>query len=171
MASSDKKKRQGFVYLERQIRDNWVWNKKPFSQGQAWIDMIMMAGYEDKTISFDGGPMQIRCGEFVTSMRKLAERWGWSTKKVSRFLNDLERDQMVSQNRTSRRTTVFIVNYSTFQRLGNTRGNSKETLRKHRGNTEENNEGNIKETKEKKEYKEKDKRISLWDEPGGEEVI
>lgn len=169
MASSDNKKRQGYIYLERQIRDNWVWNKKPFSQGQAWIDMIMMAGYEDKTIEFDGRPMRIRRGEFITSMRKLSERWGWSTKKVSRFLNDLERDHMIDQKRNSKRTTVFIVNYSVYQQQGNTKGNSKETLRKRKGNTEENNEVREKETKVNKENSAE--RIDLWGDVKEEDII
>lgn len=169
MASSDNKKRQGYIYLERQIRDNWVWNKKPFSQGQAWIDMIMMAGYEDKTIEFDGRPMRIRRGEFITSMRKLSERWGWSTKKVSRFLNDLERDHMIDQKRNSKRTAVFIVNYSVYQQQGNTKGNSKETLRKRKRNTEENNEVREKETKENKE--DSAERIDLWGDVREEDII
>ena len=169
MARSDNKKRQGYIYLERQIRDNWVWSKKPFSQGQAWIDMIMMAGYEDKTIEFDGRPMRIRRGEFITSMRKLSERWGWSTKKVSRFLNDLERDHMVSQKRDSKRTAVFIVNYSVYQQQGNTKRNTKETLRKHKGNTEENNEVREKETKENKE--DSAERIDLWGDVREEDII
>lgn len=169
MASSDNKKRQGYIYLERQIRDNWVWNKKPFSQGQAWIDMIMMAGYEDKTIEFDGRPMRIRRGEFITSMRKLSERWGWSTKKVSRFLNDLERDHMIDQKRNSKRTAVFIVNYSVYQQQGNTKGNSKETLRKRKRNTEENNEVREKETKENKE--DSAERIDLWGDVKEEDII
>lgn len=165
MASSDKQNK-GFIILNRQICENWVWQRKPFSQGQAWIDLLMMAGYEDKTINFDGRPLPLKRGEFVTSMRKLAVRWGWSTKKVGRFLDDLERDQMVSQKRNTKRTTIFIVNYSVYQGSGNTKRNSKETLRKRRGNTEENNETNI--NKGETREKENTEHFIPWDELEGE---
>jgi hypothetical protein len=72
--STDKKK-NGFVLLDRQIRDHWTWADKPFGRGQAWIDLIMSAGYEAKTIMFDGKPLKLRRGEFVTSIRKLATSW------------------------------------------------------------------------------------------------
>lgn len=111
MASTDK----GYVKIYRNVTDNWLWSDKPFAQGQAWIDLIMMASHCDRTIPFDGAPFDIAEGEIITSIVKLADRWGWSRSKTSRFLNSLERAGMIRQNRTPKRTTVFLVNYSNFQ--------------------------------------------------------
>lgn len=168
MASSDKHKSKGFIIVDRQIRDHWLWTDTPYSRGQAWIDLLMMAGYEDKTIIFDGKPLKLRRGEFVTSIRKLASAWKWSQGKVSRFLNALESEQMITQKRSSKRITVFIVNYGVYQGSRSTKRRTDSALTEHRRSTDGDNETIIKETINKE--KESAQRISLWDEPGGEEV-
>jgi hypothetical protein len=45
---------KGYVSIHREIFDHWVWKEKPFSRGQAWIDLIMMANHCDAKIMFDG---------------------------------------------------------------------------------------------------------------------
>ena len=83
-------KEKGWISLSRSIVDNWVWdNGEQFSRGQAWIDLLLSANHEDRKIMFDGKPLLVKRGSFVTSQHKLADKWHWSRHKVSLFLKAL----------------------------------------------------------------------------------
>lgn len=166
--STDKKK-NGFVLLDRQIRDHWTWTDKPFGRGQAWIDLIMSAGYEAKTIMFDGKPLKLRRGEFVTSIRKLATSWGWSQGKVSRFLNALESEDMITQKRSTKRIIVFIVNYGIYQGSRSSKRSTDGALTEHRRSTDGDNETNTKNINKGKEVCAP--RIDLWGDVKEEDLI
>lgn len=106
---------QGYIYLERKIRDHWLWDDKPFAMAQAWIDLIFSANHEDKNIIWNGSKLTIRRGQFITSVSKLADRWGWNRKKVRRFLKALEMDNSLEVKVTTHGTTVTLVKYSDYQ--------------------------------------------------------
>lgn len=132
--------------MDRKVQEHWLWNKnKPFDYRSAWVDLLLSVNHEDKKIPFDGTVIMVKRGSTVTSIRKLSERWGWSMKKVSNFLNLLESDEMLEQKRNTRCTTLTIVKYDDYQSLGST----KESLKKHSRNTKEslgktnNNDNNV----------------------------
>ena len=109
----------GYIKLHRQLQDCWVWmdekDPEPFSRGQAWVDLLMLANHADKKTRVDNRIVTIQRGQKLTSIRKLAERWKWSRKKVSNFLDLLESDDMISQERATKYTLITIVNYTVYQ--------------------------------------------------------
>lgn len=152
----------GWVKISRGVLDNWTWNDKPYAMGQAWVDLILLANWKDRKRVYKGEVIIQKRGEIITTKRALAERWGWSTKKVTRFLNLLEADQMLVQKGNKKGTSLTIENYGVYQDQGTTketkkkhRGNTEETPRKHRGNT----------TEESKEIKESSKKGRREEEP------
>lgn len=106
---------RGWIRLDRRILDNWLWKDKPFSRGQAWIDLLLLVNHEPKKVAFDGGVIEVQKGQKITSIRKLADRWGWSVGKVGRFLNALENDKMLTKKRNGNGTVLTIVNYGVYQ--------------------------------------------------------
>ena len=106
---------QGWIKLHRKIMDNKMWQEKPFSRGQAWIDLLLMANHDDNTFLFDGRFIDLEKGGFITSEHKLMERWGWSKSKVRLFLNELQKQQMIVKNADQKKTTITIYNYSVYQ--------------------------------------------------------
>ena len=106
---------QGWIKLHRQIQDSFLWQDKPFNRKDAWIDLLLLANHEDKTILFNGQVMVIKRGQFLTSIRKLADRWGWSRDRTLKFFKLLESEQMVDRDSDSNRTLLTIVNYDNFQ--------------------------------------------------------
>ena len=107
---------QGWIKLHRKIREcSVIWDDKPFSRGQAWIDLLMMANHEAKDIFFDGGVYRVERGQQLTSIRKLSEIWGWSRTKTTKFLNDLKKAEMVSLKSDAKKTVITIVNYDNYQ--------------------------------------------------------
>lgn len=106
----------GWVSIHRKIEDSFLWADKPFARGQAWIDLIMLVNHKDNEIFYDGKPVLVKRGEHITSETKLANRWGWSRKKVDTFLRMLESKKMINLEISTRKgTKINIVNYSLYQ--------------------------------------------------------
>lgn len=140
----------GWVKIDRQIFDHWLWQKKPFSIGQAWVDLILLASHKDGVHYYRGTLQERKRGEVCASLKWLGERWGWSPNKVGRFLDVLEKDKMITQERDGNGTTVTIENYSLFQDGQNANGTPTERRRNGDGTPTE----TIKKVKEGKEGKE-----------------
>lgn len=136
---------QGWVSVHRQIQEHWLWAEKPFSKGQAWIDMLMLANHEDKEILFGRKVTTVKTGSFITSEVKLSERWGWSRQKVRDFLFLLANEKMITKISDNKKTTIFIDNYAVYQPSGNSTLDSKKTSKKQQKNTNnnDNNENNV----------------------------
>ena len=105
----------GWISLHRKIEECWLWLDEPFSKGQAWVDLLLMANHHDKQISFNGKIITVSAGSRITSILYLSERWQWSRHKVSNFLNLLEKDKMITQKRDNKKTLITIVNYEFYQ--------------------------------------------------------
>lgn len=106
---------KGWISLYRSIQDHWLWQEKPFSKGQAWMDLLLSANHQDKRIVFDSNLIEVKRGQFITSIRKLCDRWGWSNSKVKKFLDTLQSDEMIHYKSDTKKTTINIVNYSIYQ--------------------------------------------------------
>ena len=119
---------KGWISVHRQIWNSWVWDEKPFSKGQAWIDLLLMANHEDRKVLIGNQLITVKRGSFVTSIRKLCDRWGWSNTKVRTFLSLLEQDGMIIVKSDAKKTTLTIVNYSDYQDLNISKNDAKTTV-------------------------------------------
>ena len=140
-----------FIKLDRAILNHWLWKEKPFSKGQAWIDLLLIANYADEK-KLDGDTVMIyKRGSIPRSVASLANRWGWNRKTVKNFLLALQMDGMVTVDGTTHGTTVTIENYGKFQDVRTTKrtttGQPTGQPRDNRGTQYKNN----KESKERKE--------------------
>ena len=106
---------RGWISLHRRIQDHWLWDDKPFSKGQAWIDLLMMANYKENKFLLGNELIEVEEGSFITSEVKLSTRWGWSRTKVRGFLKLLEDDYMIVKKTDNKKTTLTIVNYTDYQ--------------------------------------------------------
>lgn len=105
----------GWIKLHRKLQDCWIWQEKPFDKGRAWVDLLLSAMHHDKKILINNEIVIISRGSFMTSIVKLSERWGWSRNKVVRYLNLLEKEQMLDTERTPNGTLINIVKYEDYQ--------------------------------------------------------
>ena len=124
--------KEGWIKLQRTIEDNWVYNQKPFDKCHAWIDLLLLAEHKTHKKMWRGSMTDFKRGDVCMSIERLAERWGWSRKKVRHFLEQLEGDEMVHLNAHQTRTTITLVNYGFYQGYNGTQG----TLKERSGNTE-----------------------------------
>lgn len=106
----------GWIKIYRQITDNPLWSDKPFADGQAWIDLLLAVTYDRGSIKVKNGQrIELRRGECGYSNQMLANRWGWSRGKVTRFLLYLENEKMIQQKKVSNFNIIKVLNFENFQ--------------------------------------------------------
>ena len=106
---------QGWVSIHRSLQSHWLWEDKPFSKGQAWIDILLLANHQDNKFLLGNELVEVEQGSFITSEVKLMDRWGWSKTKVRNFLKILEEDNMLIKKSDTKKTTLTVVNYKVYQ--------------------------------------------------------
>ena len=120
----------GFIKMDRQLTVHWLWEDKPFSRGQAWIDLLFLATHKNEKFTSGNTLIDGKRGNVYRSKTWLAERWGWSRKKVTNFLSMLEKDNMVVVKSIRmgavNGTVITIVNYGKFQDVRTSKGAVKE---------------------------------------------
>lgn len=116
---------EGWIKLNRSLQDHWLWKDEPYDKARAWIDLIMLANWEDKKTAYKGGIITCKRGDVNLSLSFLAKRWNWDRKTVRRFLDLLQADGMVTTNVTKHRTTITLVNYGLYQDIGTTESTTK----------------------------------------------
>jgi len=157
--AKDTNSSKGYIKLHREIQNNPMWEDGPFSKGQAWVDLLLMANYKDNEFLLGNEIMNIERGQFFTSELKLSERWKWGRKKTRLFLKLLKTAKMATTEGTTKGTTVTIVNYSFYQDEGTTEDTAEGTSKEQRRNN-----GGTQTIKSNKEKKEKEDIYSGIDE-------
>lgn len=105
----------GWIKIHRDILYHEIWSDKPFSKGQAWIDLLLWANHSDNKCMIGNKAEEIKRGSFITSELKLMDRCGWGRKKVQLFLKFLESESMIVRSANNKRTVITIVNYDVYQ--------------------------------------------------------
>ena len=149
----------GWIKLYRSLMYNDLWQYKPFSRGQAWVDLLLLAAHKDEEFYFNNKIFRLNKGEILTSKRKLSNRWGWSITKITRFLFELESVGMLSQKSDTKKTIIKITKYDNYQAFDGIQVTEKRTQKitskEHKSNTERtpketyNNNNNNKNNKNK----------------------
>lgn len=132
---------EGWISLHRQIQDHWLWtSSEPFDQRSAWIDLLLLANHKDRQRPYKGEIKTYHAGEVNVSLAFLAKRWRWSRKRVRRFINLLEKAEMVSARVSTNDTVLTLINWGKFQGQGTTRVS---TIGSSEGTSEGSSEGTI----------------------------
>jgi len=128
---------QGWVSIHRQLNDNWLWKDKPFSKGQAWIDILLRVNHKSAKVPVGNQIIEVEPGQTIWSVKDMSEKWGWSRKKVDNFLNILQTELQITKKSTTKYTLLTVEKwelYQTEEQQKNITGTSKE----HQKNTNNN---------------------------------
>ena len=121
-------KMSGWIILHRKIQNNYLWKSSSrFDERSAWVDLLLMASHEGRTVRINGEVLEVEPGQRITSLGKLSERWRWNRKTVKKYLLELQEQDMIHVVFTKRWTSIFIVNYSKYQLRGSTDWTSERT--------------------------------------------
>lgn len=150
MASDD------YIKLYRSILTNKIWLKKePFTWGQAWIDLLLLAWWHPETgcLWVRGIQVPIRRGQVGWSERSLAERWHWSRNKVRHFIEYLKTEQQIEPQKNNITLVISITNYDKLQKKDHKKSHKRATKEPQMDPNKEGKEG--KEGKEERDSKNK----------------
>lgn len=127
----------GWVRLHRSLMENDLWKSEPFTRGQAWVDLILLANHKPVTLIKRGITVVIGRGEVGWSEEALAKRWLWSRGKLRRYLKQLETVQQIVHQKNHTLSRIIIINYSKYQENGTTDGTTDSTNNKNDKNDKE----------------------------------
>lgn len=130
----------GKFVIDRAIFDNPLWQDKPFTKGQAWVDLVGHAEYEDTTVLKGYELFDVKRGEVLTTLNELATRWGWNTSKVNKFLSFLESENQIERKTKNKGTLISIEKYSIYQFENSKMKNERKTKEKPIKNKEKTDE-------------------------------
>lgn len=106
---------EGWIKLHRQIIEHPDYFSEPFTRVMAWIDLLMLANHKGMNMYVRGNKVEIKRGDTAIAQETLATRWKWSRTKVKRYLNELEKDRQIVQQKSNVISTISVVNYDAYQ--------------------------------------------------------
>ncbi len=150
-------KLSNYIPISRDLFNHQLWlEDRVYSKFEAWLDLIQMARFEDTKKYIGNNVIEIKRGQIHATYRFLANRCGWSTKKVGGYFELLITEKMVKKETEEKtgQTLITICNYDKYNAKINSEETDEETARKQQGNEKETRrkrEGNEKETKSNKD--------------------
>jgi hypothetical protein len=107
---------EGYIKLHRKILNNKYWlEPRRKSKFEAWIYLLLRAGYKNKEFVFGDADINLKAGEFITSQLKLAEAWKWDRETVGRHLARLQSDGQITYKTSNKFTIISICNWDSYQ--------------------------------------------------------
>ncbi len=106
----------GTVVVDRQTADDDLWLCEPFSRGQAWLDLTLLANDEPRTLMVRGVAVRLEKGQVGRSVVNLADRWQWSREKTRAFLEDLRDRRKITYKMNNVATVITVLDYGVFNR-------------------------------------------------------
>lgn len=110
---------EGWIRVSRRLLDHPLWTSKPFTPGQAWVDLLLQANYRDGAVWRGSREVIVLRGQVFTSQLALAKRWRWDRKTVRRLLDGLKSSRMVdietAKGKDIGYTRLTVRNYERFQ--------------------------------------------------------
>lgn len=116
----------GWIKIHRDLDKHWL--SKDMEKLGRWIDLLILANYEDKKTLIGEEFIIVKRGEFVTSYSFLANRWNCSKSTVSKFIELLESDGMISKKVERKATILTICNYDSYQQEEKSKSNDNRTI-------------------------------------------
>lgn len=106
----------GWIKIYRTLAEDPFWLGEPFTRAQAWIDLLLLANFEERSGYYGDQFQQFKKGYVYISQQALAARWKWSRKRVSTYLSNLAKMGMVSVTTLNGKgTAINILKWKEFQ--------------------------------------------------------
>ncbi|MCM1297267.1 MAG: hypothetical protein NC311_17135 [Muribaculaceae bacterium] len=103
----------GYICLYRAIEDHWLWLDP--KRLRAWLYLLFAAKWEPCTVTFGKDTIELKRGQIATTTRRLMGRFDYYSKATLDFLKVLEKEGMITCEKSSKLTIITIVNYDKYQ--------------------------------------------------------
>jgi len=106
----------GWIRLDRAIQDNFLWQEPEALK--LWLYLLMAASLTDKATAFNGQMLNIKRGQLVFGLNAASARLNISIRRLRKYLNWFEADDMIDKQVTNKFSIISITNYAQYQDSG-----------------------------------------------------
>jgi hypothetical protein len=106
----------GWIRLDRGIQGNFLWEEPEALK--LWIYLLMAASLTDKATAFNGKMLTIKRGQLVFGLNAASARLNISVRRLRKYLNWFESDDMIDKQVTNKFSIISITNYAQYQDVG-----------------------------------------------------
>ena len=107
----------GFIKLPRSITEMDGYFGEPFSRVQCWIDLLLLAQWQDNRTFFKRGKkVVLKRGQIAISLKDLADRWSLAINTVRSRLADFVSEGKIDIQKSNLISIISIVNYDADQK-------------------------------------------------------
>lgn len=103
----------GWIKLHRDIQSHWIFQDA--ERFKWWIDLILLASYEDNKVLVQGRLVEVKRGQQIASLSFFSERWRKAKGTILKFFELLEADRMIERCCDRKVTILTICNYDSYQ--------------------------------------------------------
>jgi hypothetical protein len=138
----------GWIQLHRKLLDNPIYRKPAWLS--VWVTLLLLASHKEKEdFIWNGKPIKLKKGEFITGRNKLSELTGVPATTIEDILKYLETQQQIRQQKTTKFRLISILKWNNYQKSVIKSDNRATTERQqsdtiNKGNKENNDNNNPK---------------------------
>lgn len=103
----------GWIKLHRGIFDHWIASDSDYLC--VWLRMLTEANFEDKKHLFNGALLEIKRGQVIFGLEAWSTKTGVTIAKLRKLIDMLEKDKMISRQKTNKYSLISITNYAFYQ--------------------------------------------------------
>jgi hypothetical protein len=104
----------GWIKIDRGITNHWIWQDP--ERFKWWIDLLLMAAWEDKEVIHDSHKFILQRGQIIASVAYLATRWKKNHQTIRKYLDLLQNEEMLTRKTLYRQTPIItICSYDKYQ--------------------------------------------------------
>lgn len=138
----------GTVNVSRGLWDDTAFADGPFSEREAWIWMICEASWKARVKRVGDYVVNLDRGQLAHSTRFLAETWGWTHSKARRYLDRLEKMNLITRESDTGVSVITICKYDKYQNPTQASGTHSAQVRHTSGTNEKKDAIRVKEGEE-----------------------
>lgn len=101
--------------MERGWLDSEMFADAAYDERSAWAWMIGEARFSDGLTCIKGTPQATKRGQFYSSIRFMADKFGWSKDRVSRYLERLKKWGAICVETATGENLITVCNYEDYQ--------------------------------------------------------
>ena len=103
----------GWIKIYRELSDHWL-AQHPEKLGW-WVLLLLKVAHEDKKVLVGNQMIELKRGQIIASLTYLADLWQTSKRTAERFVELLEKEQMLSRCVSRKVSVITICNYDSYQ--------------------------------------------------------
>ena len=127
----------GWIRLDRKIQDSFMWGDPEALK--LWLYLLMGAAVEDKTVSFNGKPLNLKRGQIVFGLNSVSARLGISVRRLRTTIKRFENCHQIDKQNFSKYSIISITNYCQYQDSDKQTTSKRQTKRQQLNNKQETN--------------------------------